>query len=394
MIRKRWTSIERAYSISPLKNKVGDNKMNYKDEVMKLIYKADEYDRLNQFNLAIPLQEKAVSIASEHDDVIFQMYWRFDLIKSYIFTGDTLKAIIHFSWCVTQMEKGYTNDQVVYQILWEYKYIADEIVRFASVSHKKIEEFFESMKKMYIEENISLHPYYSLRVGACIFGIDTGTDIKEYYKKWLVEPVDEEYEDCNACSLGRKISYYIFLGDYRSALKAAKNIINGTCECSQVPHVPFAELLLPLYSLEEYELADTLQRKGIRLINGDKTFIKEVGRHIMYLSLTNIENGIRVFERNYPNSLKCSIDDMKMWFNMGAFVLFSKLKEKDIEKIKIKIPKDSPIYSTKGYNVSDLREFFKKETIKLIDAFDHRNGNHVVSDYLQRHLDICDCVLK
>ncbi|MEW9094303.1 MAG: hypothetical protein AB2417_04390 [Clostridiaceae bacterium] len=365
--------------------------MNYEDEMKELVFKAYDYDDAGKYSLAVPLLEKAASIARENNDILNEMYCKFDLIKAYIFSGQGKKGIITFFWCVAQMEKGYTNDKVVYQVLWEYKYILSDIIEYIAIPNEKINETFEKMKKLYLENNLSLSPYYSLKVQACRSGIDDGTSIEEYYKKWITSSVDDRYEDCKACTINKKVNYYIFMGDYKRALQEAEDILNRRFECGEVPDTTFADLVIPVYSLGEYELAEEFHKKGLRLVNGDEDCIMYISDHIMYLSITNIDKGIEVFQKNYPNLFKSESDEDKMWFNAASFALFSNLQKKDISKVKLKVPKKSPIYSHDEYDVVKLKEFFEEEAIKFMDGFDERNGNTVVSDELKRYLKVCGC---
>ncbi|WP_315117343.1 hypothetical protein [uncultured Clostridium sp.] len=365
--------------------------MNYEDEIKELVFKAYEYDDAGKYSLCIPLLEKATSIAKENNDILREMYCKFDLTKAYIFSGQGKKGIITFFWCVAQMEKGYTNDEVVYQVLWEYKYILNDIVSYMTIPSEKINETFEKMKKLYLENNLSLSPYYSLKIQACSAGIDDGTSIEEYYKKWITSSVDDRYEDCKACNIDKKVSYYISIGDYKRALQESEDIINGRFKCAEVPDITFADLLIPVYSLGEYELAEEFHKKGLRLINGDESSIIYIAEHMMYLSITNVEKGIEVFQKNYPNLFKYEADEDKMWFNAASFALFFNLQKKDLQRIKLKIPKKSPLYSQDEYDVVKLKEFFEEEVKKFMDGFDKRNGNSVISDHVKKYLKVCNC---
>lgn len=363
--------------------------MYYQDEVMELIYAAYKYEEEDKYNLAVSLLEKAVEIASQYDDIIFQMKCRFDLTDAYMVSGDVIKGVINFSWCVAQKDKGYVDENVIYQLLWQYKYIIDGIPGFLAIPCDKINKLFEEMKKLYLENNLSLSSYYNLKVAAAMHGVSDGIDIKEYYRKWITAPVDEEYSDCKACLKTQRMLYNLFLGNYEQALKEAENIINGRSKCAHVPHLPFGELILPIYSMGNYELADLVQRKGVRIINGNKAFIRQIGKYMMYFSLTNVEKGVKLFEKNYPISLNHNADNHKMWFNIGAYALFSSLKDMNVEKINIKIPIDAPIYSEEEYDVPNLKKHFENEAKKIIYGFDKRNGNAVISDDVKKHLEIC-----
>lgn len=367
--------------------------MSYKDEVYELIHKAYEYNDMLEYSLAIPLFEKAVSIASEYPDILFQMYCRFDLIDTYSYYGDTMKAFINFLWYNNQIEKGYTNEKVIYNLIWHYKFIGDSLADVVSIPKDKINDFLNNMEKVYKENNISLKSYYKIRIYAYMKGIDTEIDIDEYYKKWMYTIQDDKFEDCIACNLDFEVEYHIFLRNYDKALKKAENIINGKYKCDNIPNTTFATLLLPIYDLGKYELADELQKKGIRLIKNLEEYGTCLADHIMYLSLVNIEKAIKIFEKGCPQLMdinKSNIDDMeRTWFNMASFVLFHKIEEKNIEKIKVKIPKNVSIYSENEYEVSDLKEFFKDEFIRGMNAFDIRNGNSIVSDDMKKYLEIC-----
>lgn len=265
--------------------------MNYEDKIKELVFKAYDYMDVHKYSLCVPLLEKAVSIARENNDILNEMYCKFDLITAYVFSNQAKKAMITFFWCVSQMEKGYTNDEVVYQVIWEYKYILSNMCDYLVIPNEKINETFEKMKNFYLENNISLSPYYSLKVEACQSGIEDGTSIEEYYQKWLTTPVDHKYEDCTACTINKKVDYYIFIGDYEKALRQAKDILNGKFKCGEVPSTTFANLLIPVYSLGKYELAEEFHKKGLRAINENKGLITCTPNHIMYLSITNIEKG-------------------------------------------------------------------------------------------------------
>ncbi|WP_027626111.1 hypothetical protein [Clostridium lundense] len=367
--------------------------MDYKSEVDELLDDGDDYCDENKYTLALPLYEEAVKISSQYDDIVYQLHCRYRLTNAYVFCGDLMKGIINFSWCITQMEKGYVDDEILYQLLWQYKFLLDSAPKFIAVPTSKINELFQDMKEKYLKNNASLKSYYSEKVEAYMYGVtdDKVSDIREYYKMWISEPGDGEYENCTACTLSQKVSYHIFLGEYEKALKMAHTIINGVHTCAEQPHVTFAGLLLPLYVLEKHELAESLQIKGLRLVNRKKAFIKQLAYHIMYLSITNLEKAIQVFVANYPNFLKCNVDDYILWFNAASYVLFSKLNKIGLEKIRLKTPKTSPIYSNGDYDVNKLKEYFFNETEKFMDAFDKRNGNTVISEFVKRYLKICGC---
>ncbi|WP_027626112.1 hypothetical protein [Clostridium lundense] len=365
--------------------------MNYEDKIKEFVFKAYDYMDVRKYSLCVPLLEKAANIAKENNDILMEMYCKFDLIKAYIFSNQAKKAMITFFWCVSQMEQGYTDDKVVYQVIWEYKYILDNMHNYLAIPNEKINQTFEKMKNFYLENNLSLSPYYSLKVEAYQSGIADGTSIEEYYQKWITTSPDDRYEDCTACTINKKVTYYIFMGDYKQALQQGKDILNGRFTCGEVPSTTFANLLIPVYSLGKYELAEEFHKKGLRLINGDKELITSIPYHIMYLSISNIEKGIEVFQKNYSALFKNESAATTMWFDAACYALFSNINKKGIEKIKLRLPKNSPIYSGDDYDIKALEKYFLDETEKLMNAFDKKNGNYIVSEFLKRHLKVCGC---
>ncbi|WP_125153472.1 hypothetical protein [Clostridium rectalis] len=129
-------------------------------------------------------------------------------------------------------------------------------------------------------------------------------------------------------------------------------------------------------------------------MNNKREYIDIISCHIIYLTSVNINKSFETFEKNYIDYYKLDIGYKNLYFNLSAYVLFSKLMDKGIKQITINLPIDSPIYKDYEYDVVELKKYFKEITYKLIDILEVKESNEEVYKHIESILTNKRCFVK
>ncbi|NMM62585.1 hypothetical protein HBE96_07740 [Clostridium sp. P21] len=371
--------------------------MNYKVEMDKLINASGDilYDKRNSVSLndldyekAIMLLKKAHKIAEENGDIQNQFFITTEIIYASAFINRQQETILDFIWCINNMNKITMSDNIAYNLSWNYKVIADNIYKFSNISLDKIQYIFENMKNFYKDNNMSLKPYYDNKMFAAMCGAFDEKEIDSLYKEFVVTRADRS-SNCRLCNKYSKACYHLYKNDVDNALKEAKEILSSIGKCSTAINGVQSHLLLYLYNKGDKELAEKFHLSSIAKINGEKGHFNFIWNHILYLSKVNMGKALKVFEKNYKNSLDGNNSLDKLYFDFSAYLLFSKVLKEGGRSFKARIPVNSPIYMESGeYYTEKVASHFKDNVLKSKEAFDKRNGNDVISRNLNRILDL------
>jgi pentatricopeptide repeat protein len=320
----------------------------------------------------ILLLQEAARLADSDNDIELGYDIRKDIIEAGIFSGYPLDAIVAFSWCLAQYDKN-PDDFDTYDLLWEYKWILGNIDSFPEVPLDKIFELFEDMKKRYKEYGATMGPYYSIKCG---FYQRTGEKEKaeENFAKWIKEKRDE-LSDCHACELDDQIDYYVFIKDYDKALKLFKEMLSKKIKCAEVPHITYSKFLIPFLEMGRKDDAQAYHEKGYSMINKNRTFVHQLGDHLLYLAITNINEAVNLFQKHFSWAFETSEVLARFNFYLSSLVLFERMKKAGITNPKIILKGESNIFEKHNLkDISDVIKWFEDSTYDLADKFDKRNG--------------------
>ena len=295
------------------------------------------------------LLEEAARIADNLNDIDRGYDIRTDIIYQGVFSGYAMNAIVAFSWCLAQFDKD-PERYSSYDLLWEYKWILGHVDDFPDIPLNKADEIFEDMRRRYLEYGASLRPYYSLK---CRHMMKLGQKVEaeEFYTKWINASRDY-LNDCTACDLDNEIEYMIYIGDYEKALEMAKPILSNQLKCGEVPHITYHKFLIPLLKLGKKEEAQQMHDKGYKLINKNREFIAEVSNHMIYLTITDPQKALSVFESHFQWAYETLSLYRKFLFYLASWVLFLKLKSIGYEDIKLRLQNECDIVNV--FNIKDM----------------------------------------
>jgi hypothetical protein len=173
------------------------------------------------------------------------------------------------------------------------------------------------------------------------------------------------------------VAYLIFVGKDERAVELAEPILRGRLTCGEIPHLTYAQLLLPLVRLGRVEQAAHWHRKGYRLVAKNREFLNEVARHLTFLVVTdNRLPAVQLLEKHLAWALETLDLARRFEFYLAARLLLDRLRGLGEATLDLRLPKAFPDRRDDGrYEVAGLLGWFDGELRDLADRFNARNGN-------------------
>ncbi|MEI7024430.1 hypothetical protein [Paenibacillus sp. y28] len=323
----------------------------------------------------IALLEEAARLADSGNDIEQGYEARTQIVEAASFGGFPMKAIVAFSWQLGQFDKQ-PDLYDSYDLLWSYKWILGKVCNFPEISLQQIENLLEDLRKRYREAGYSDRTYYYYRFRIAM-DLGDGAAAGKYFALFS-EMERDLMSDCRACEQQQIYHYYVMIGEDERALKAAEPILAGQMKCAEIPHITLAEVLAPLYRLGRTEEAIAHQRKGYRLIKGNRDFLNNIGGHIHFLAQTDPLKGLEVFEQHVAQTLDHEDPCDKMMFYAYSAGLFRRLAENGQVKQQPRLPEAFP-YLEDAADFRRLSGRFEQLARTAADQYDRRNGNSYYS---------------
>ncbi|MBC1389955.1 hypothetical protein JL739_03455 [Listeria welshimeri] len=300
------------------------------------------------------LLEQAITIADKYNDLKTSVEAREMLITSYMTTGFPKKQLQAFSWLINKWEEG-TGCIDTYDLLWNYKWISENVSTFEEVSKEQINNLLTDMKAKYEQQNFSLRPYYKVCTLTAIQMGEVENAIV-FFEKWT--KTEQDYlNDCSACETNDQAYFYYFIKDYEQAKKLATPIIIEEMSCGEVPHLTYGFMALVYLELDDIKMAQHCFDEGYPLVEKQTALILSLSHLLKYLVLTEQNEKVReVIDTNKEIVLNTESDLDRLLFLQAAYPLFDREKEADLIEM----------------------------TEALTAKFDARNGNNYYQDLLKK----------
>ncbi|MBD1923490.1 hypothetical protein H6F77_20800 [Microcoleus sp. FACHB-831] len=349
---------------------------NYEDRVFALVEQADALD---YGTTKVSLLEEAVKIADIHNDLDLGFWTRDKLLDAATFSGYPEKELVTFSWCLAQSDR-HPEKFSSERLLWQYKWVGEKLPKFPQISKQQIDDTFEDMARRYQRASLSMRSVYKLQCLAAMVMGDKKT-ASAYQQKWEQTPRDCS-SDCPACELHEQVNFLIYMGEYERAIACAYPILSGKQTCSEIPHLSFGKILVPLLRLGRIEEAMHYHVRGYRLISSNRDFLETIAEHLKFLVLTNnLVKAVELFEKHLIWALETANVYDSFCFYLAANFLMTELQENGKNRVSLILPKSFSEYQQSGtYEVDKLRMALFKKVQHLAAKFNERNGN----DYFNR----------
>lgn len=280
----------------------------------------NEVDQMEQESAdRIPLLEEIIRQADCAQDIRTGVEARWALIETCLFVGFPKKQLAAFSWLIHLYETT-ENEIDVYDLLWHYKWIAEDIVHFSEISLAKINQLTLDMQTKFREYSYSLRPYYKVKMLQAI-SIGNQSSAKENFILWQ-GAYSDFMNDCPACETTEIVSYYHFIGDYANAIKAAEPILSGKQSCAEVPHLTYGHTALAYVHLKQFDKAKASFELGYPLVKKHATLVLTIAQFIEYLVLVNEpEKALELYHENLATVETLENEFDKMHFYRSGTLL-------------------------------------------------------------------------
>ncbi len=325
--------------------------------------------------------EEVIRLADLRQELEIAFDARMALVDAGTFSGAPDKALVAFSWCLAQADKN-PEQFAEHDLLWKYKWVTDSLVDFPQISKKQIDDMLDDMRVRFERTGSGLYPVLMLRWKMAIRMGDKA-EARKWHAQMKKTPRDF-LSDCPACVQNQEVHYATFLEKDDQALALAEPILAGHLRCSEVPHITYGYLLLPLIRLNRLEEAARMHQTGYRLAAKMTSLLRTIADHLVFLALTdNLARAAKLFEKHLPWSLDSTDYLARFEFAFASRFLMECLARAETTSIKARLPKAFPRYQEKGrYEVADLDAWANEEANALAHRFDERNG----TDYFAKRL--------
>lgn len=353
--------------------------MDPRERITELIDQAEE---LEYGPAKVALLDEAVREADASGDVDAGFYARLELITAATFSGAKEKAMVAFSWCLGQVDANPEQFDEE-DLMWQYKWVVEELVSFPQISRRQIEEMLADMQRRYARLGISLRPVHYLRWTNSMRMGDLDLAMTEA-EKWYAAPRDH-FADCTACERNKHAELAIRLGKNEEAMELTRSILAGKLKCESIPHATYALVLKPLLRLGRIDEARVYHEKGYRMVAKDRGYLEEIAAHLFFMVRTHQwTRAVELLETHLPLYLQTANVDAVCRFYVAAASLLGILAQDDNAPRHFRIPQELPCYQLDDlYAPADLANWFDRQAAELIGRFNARNGN----DYYGRQLD-------
>ena len=140
-----------------------------------------------------------------------------DLVEAYTFSGEGAKSFVTFARLLRLWDQSPELFDAADRrnLFWEFKWIAADLADFPQISPEQAEAFLADMQQRFEFAGNGLS---SVRMSRFLWAWWTGrSDVEQSRLAWIGGERDE-FEDCEACTIGNQTHYFVEIGDYESAV--------------------------------------------------------------------------------------------------------------------------------------------------------------------------------
>lgn len=302
------------------------------------------------FNQAI--QKEDYDTASEVADYVLE----FNTPFSYGWKLHCVQWVTHYRIKLWQnTEDGSPESEkygkLIFDHLWQYKWVVDYLSEDLSVSLETINEVTEEMENLYRHFDFSLGMVEKAKM---LQAIRLGNEpaAREYFERWQ-KAGDSSLDDCEACLQDNLIKYYHFIGEHSRVLELAEPILSGKMTCGEVPQVSFRYIISSLMKLGKVEEA----------------------KNTLYDAINVIEKEIDEFVYLIPELVQFAC-------RLGLYETAEELMDNHNDRI-LNVVQNNHFYGL-HYLIacSFFNEEAKEQAQDLARKFDERNGTEYYQTYL------------
>jgi hypothetical protein len=340
-----------------------------RDQIEELLAQADALD---EGPAQVALVEEAVRLADAHNDTEAGFHARKQVVQAATFGGQPDVALVAFSWCLAQCDHE-PEEYDESELLWQYKWVIENLPDFPHVSRKQIEGLFADMTRRYERNGSTLHAVHQTRRDVAV-QMNDRTAAEEANARFEQTPRDH-LSNCRACVNDANVEYRIFLGDDAGALDAARPALEGKVTCGEVPHRTYSYVLLPLLRMGKVERAVRYYKAGYKLVRANPKFVRQKSYHLAFLALTgNLDRAVRLFERHLAEATRTPSAYWRFEFYAAVRLFLDRLTTGKAVPL-VRVPEELREGPEPTRPATAVAAWLDGQLHELAIALDARNGN-------------------
>jgi tetratricopeptide (TPR) repeat protein len=295
---------------------------------------------------------------------------RMRLIEAFTFGAEPAKAFAPFAACLAEYDRGAIpfSEKDNRALLWRFKWIIAAMPKFPTIERPQVEAALADMERRYRIGGHSMHAVHTLQ---CTIRSHLGDRdaAEEAFRLWLASERDRT-SDCEACEASERAAHHVWMGRDKSAIKAARPVVDRQLTCLEEPQGILVEIMQALVRTGKLEQARDAHLRAYRLHRGRPDVVNRVGAHLEFCARTGNEaRGLEILNRHISWLDEPTDPSSALAFTASAALLLRRLEKVGpagltIERAAARVPLD------------ELRSELEQRARAIAALFDVRNGNN------------------
>ncbi|MCA9257314.1 MAG: hypothetical protein KDA33_16825 [Phycisphaerales bacterium] len=283
------------------------------------------------------------------------------------------------AWCLAMSDRDPERFSPA-TVLWQYKWVATQAPRYASVPRRVLTRLVEDMDERFIAAGWGRRAGVHKRLELHSLTGDLASAMA-MVPEWRATPRDRG-SDCTACEADTLVGLHVEAREDETALREAKQIIRGRLTCATVPHSTFGVLLSALTRLGRHDEAKKLYQRGRRLATTtEEAACALLAPYLAYGAFAGeIDDTLATLRIRLPQAVSLRSDyERADWFGW-AFAALTFLERHGVQTIELmRVP---AIAEAGEAPINQVATACREIALRHAGALDARNGNTHYTDWL------------
>jgi hypothetical protein len=363
--------------------------MSHFEQFHRLI---DQQGRLPPGAVPVMMMQEAVRIADVHLDIQNQFYARSCLISACFAGGKPLPLFVALAWCLAALDnQSLELDRYeLATLLWQCKHAIAYSPSFTSISYQRFQDLLRDVLDRYANAGASPRAVYMLAGNGELFmghkelGMELHARGKDCRR--------DEMAETHVWELFFEVDLLVAEEREDEALAMMEPMLANPERADDVDPWFVNRAIFILFKKGRLAEAKAHQRRVIAKIARNPKFVASVGCHLSFLTIAGMESrALNLMERHVELGLTASDQSSRLFFGLHAWFLLQHLANRGQATVGMRLPDlasfdcsiQLPEQRDGKVNTQELADWFLQDYRKLADAFNERNGNQYIDEYIK-----------
>lgn len=269
----------------------------------------------------VRLLEEAIREADARQDELRSADLREELVRTAISAGLPDRSLVAIAWLRNHARKDDPDAALGSDLLWQLKWVAEELPYFLGVTRAQLDDFFADMHREYDRAGASPRPVIQHQMMAAMVLGRPPQEVEALYVDWQ-SGLRDGGADCAACERHWMAQYKLYVDGLDVGYETAAPLLEDRLSCWQVPQRTVGLFLLPLYDAGRIDRAKSLQAGIQGRCRGRADVIESLGTQ---LELSAVVGDLDAARANLEAHLRIALENpagvRRLPFLFGAHAL-------------------------------------------------------------------------